>query len=335
MKLMLSKFALIACGLIIGYGLCVWVQERPARSSFQTHEHHLGMRGGRFTNPLLECESVNQSMSNTTKSIHSVVTKHVDELKQRDAVQHISYYFRDLNTGAWFGINESEKFAPASLLKVPILVFAMQQVSKSPELFERRITYDPEVFNTSLVQHDQYIQPEHSIQRGQSYTVKELLESMVIESDNDAVIVISQLLGEREFKTFFTDLSINVPDSNGGFDMNIKDYATFYRILYNASFLPRDVSDLALSLLTQTKFTKGIVAGVPSEVTVAHKFGERTNGNEKQFHDCGIVYHPVSPYLMCVMTRGRDFDELISAVASLSKITYDEVQKSHSPKRAN
>lgn len=47
----------------------------------------------------------------------------------------------------------------------------------------------------------------------------------------------------------------------------------------------------------------------------------------KQFHDCGIVYHPANPYLLCVMGRGEDFWELTKSVADVSRIVYEEVER--------
>ena len=76
------------------------------------------------------------------------------------------------------------------------------------------------------------------------------------------------------------------------------------------------MSEKALGLLQKSEFHKGLVAGVPSGTIVAHKFGERdglTIG-EKQLHDCGIIYYPGNPYLLCVMTRGDNFDELAGVV---------------------
>ncbi|MDO8560151.1 MAG: serine hydrolase [bacterium] len=58
--------------------------------------------------------------------------------------------------------------------------------------------------------------------------------------------------------------------------MSVKDYASFFRILYNASYLNREQSERALGLMTKTRFRDGIIAGVPAGRPVAHKFGERT-----------------------------------------------------------
>jgi hypothetical protein len=71
------------------------------------------------------------------------------------------------------------------------------------------------------------------------------------------------------------------------------------------------------------------VAGVPSGTVVAHKFGERVlpSKNVKQLHDCGIVYYPQFPYVLCVMTRGNDFVTLQQAIKGVSDIVYREFDR--------
>ena len=86
-----------------------------------------------------------------------------------------------------------------------------------------------------------------------------------------------------------------------------------------------------MQILSKTSFNKGMVAGLPKGVSISHKFGERgfSDSNIKQLHECGIVYMAGSPYLVCVMTRGTDFDQLSSVIADISGIIYKEV---HTPK---
>ncbi len=45
------------------------------------------------------------------------VNELVEGMLSAGRASHISVYFRDLNNGPWFGINEKEEFSPASLLK--------------------------------------------------------------------------------------------------------------------------------------------------------------------------------------------------------------------------
>jgi beta-lactamase class A len=87
------------------------------------------------------------------------------------------------------------------------------------------------------------------------------------------------------------------------------------------------MSEKALKLLTQTKYKDALYAGVPQHIEVAHKFGERQflPSQEKQLHDCGIVYHPQNPYLLCIMSRGQDFKKLSNIIKNISKATYDHL----------
>ena len=108
---------------------------------------------------------------------------------------------------------------------------------------------------------------------------------------------------------------------------NLLKFSRFFRILYNGSYLNFEKSNKALELLTKIEFKDGLVAGLPSEVPVAHKFGERQFGEEKQLHDYGIVYYPEKPYLICIMTRGKELSKLPHVISELSKVTYEEVSK--------
>jgi len=42
-----------------------------------------------------------------------------------------------------------------------------------------------------------------------------------------------------------------------------------------------------------------------------------------QLHDCGIVYYPQRPYVICVMTKGRDLDVLKNVIKGISEIVYE------------
>ena len=98
--------------------------------------------------------------------------------------------------------------------------------------------------------------------------------------------------------------------------------------MFNASYLSRESSERGLAYLAHSDFQNGLVAGVPQGITVAHKFGERVSANgAKQLHDCGIVYYPTRPYLLCVMTRGDDFSKLTEVIQSVSRIVYQSVDE--------
>jgi hypothetical protein len=106
--------------------------------------------------------------------------------------------------------------------------------------------------------------------------------------------------------------------------------AGFFRVLYNATFLNAEYSNRALETLTHATFSDGLVAGIPKDVKIAHKFGERIERNSKgelivELHDCGIIYAPQTPYLLCVMTHGDSLETNATIIKEISSLVYDEV----------
>ncbi|MCW1949383.1 MAG: class A beta-lactamase-related serine hydrolase [Candidatus Shapirobacteria bacterium] len=278
-----------------------------------------------YINPILECNpdiAQNNNLSSLKKSINQVIDQEI----QSKNINFASVYFRDLNNGPWIGINEKTYFAPASLIKVPILITYFKKAEGQPALLEKKI---PIIINSSgdLIQN---IKPSVSFTPNQEYTIQELIEKMIIESDNDAYNTLSQNLSGEEFIKVYQDLDIDISkaftDPNGNI-ITVKDYASFYRILFNASYLNQDMSEKALSILSQTKYKDALVAGVPKNISVAHKFGERKflDTGETQFHDCGIVYMPKKPYLLCIMTRGGDIQKSSQVIKNISQKVYQSL----------
>ena len=81
-----------------------------------------------------------------------------------------------------------------------------------------------------------------------------------------------------------------------------------------------------MELLSKTQYKDGLVAPLPSNVVTSHKFGERNFAvtGEKQLHECGIVYVPNKPYVLCVMTTGKNFQQLAETIREVSRMTYEQ-----------
>jgi len=149
---------------------------------------------------------------------------------------------------------------------------------------------------------------------------------MIINSDNDALAMLDDSFWDNESNKVQKDLGVEVSDGNSTDDfITVKGYASLFRILFNASYLSRDNSEKALKMLSGVEFKKGIVAGVPPEIVVSHKYGERQLCDISQLHDCGIVYYPNHPYLLCIMTRGSDYNKLASVIKDISKTIYTDL----------
>jgi beta-lactamase class A len=168
----------------------------------------------------------------------------------------------------------------------------------------------------------EFFQGKSELVAGKTYTIGEMVKSMIIHSDNNASKMLSSFVDMEILKKTFIELGAEFPDKPN-YNISIRTYASFFRILYNSTFLNQELSEKALHLLSETSFDVGLVAGVPKKLVVAHKFGERQLADgKKQLHDCGIVYYPDKPYILCVMTRGKNFDQLASVIARISEEVY-------------
>lgn len=296
--------------------------EAPLTQDVNSSAHEMRGGGYRFINPLLECDNYIQSNLRTINSLQSSLSMYIQQVKDEKKAVHVSVYFRDLNNGPWMGIEEDANYSPASLLKVPILIAALKKAETEPGFLTKKLKFEKYVDPVS-----QNIVDDKLIKLGNTYTVEQLLEKMIAHSDNEAKDLIVANIGDQLFVKVLTDIGININGIGPADDfISVKEYSSFFRLLYNATYLNKEMSEKALEILSTTSYYKGILAGVPQGTVVSHKFGERAYGdsNVKQLHDCGIVYLANHPYLLCVMTRGNDFAQLGTVIAGVSDIVYKE-----------
>ena len=234
----------------------------------------------------------------------------------------------DLRNGPWSGVNERARFIPSSLLKVPLMMSYYSMAEKDPSVLGWKFTLEkkiPDPPNTV-----QAISPSKEIEVGKEYSTEELIRRIIVYSDNQAATLLYRRVNYHVLSEVFERLG--VPDLSNSLienTLSVKEYAAFFRILYNASFLTDTMSEKALKLLGETEFNDGIVAGVPPDIRVSHKFGEAGSfGAEgRQLHDCGVIYHPLRPYLLCVMTKGENVASLTKSIKEISELVYQSVDE--------
>lgn len=243
-------------------------------------------------------------------------------------------YFRKLNEGQWIGINEKDFFTPASMMKTPLLIAFLKRAEKQPELLDMKVVATKDFFDRALTQN---IDVNAALEEGKTYTLREIAEHTIQRSDNVAALILFDHVRKEDLDGLFEAIGVTQKEVNGDINVRIKDFGAFFRVLYNASYLNKEMSELALSMLSSSDFQGGIKAGTPPGIIVAHKYGERSLEQEiqgvevvqeKQLHDCGIVYVPGKPYIICIMTKGGDFDKQQKFITDTAKYIYEEVENS-------
>jgi beta-lactamase class A len=271
-----------------------------------------------LTNPETNKNLANNIGVNQNYILHynPLKEKILPELEKYPQAQ-IGFFIQDLQTGGWLGWNEQEGFAPASLLKVPIMMAVLKKVDRGELDLNDKITIRKEYIDTTY--HTSYEGKEN-----EEFTVEQLLSSMIQESDNTAKNALVTELLPYEIDEVFMHTGIPDPYLKENKDKTVspRDYSRLFKSLYYSTFLSAKSSEFALKLATNTQIENLITQGVPPEVQVSHKFGIYY---DKSLHDCGIVYHKKNPYLICIMTNNISTAESAELIRFISKETYNFV----------
>ncbi len=255
-----------------------------------------------------------------------------EELKKDEAVS-VSFYFRDLINGNRFGIGENDRFAPMSLLKLPLMIAYFKWAETNPLVLRKSLTYSGAPDQTE----EQHVKPLTVLASGRHYIVNDLIFRMIAYDDNAAYSLLLANLPKGRLDRIFKDLNVEydphkVKEEDS---MSLSSFAGLYRVLFNASYLNEEMSEKALRYLSKSTFRDGMASGIPQNIEIASKHGERTisvtvNNQEKeivQLHELGIIYHPNRPFLIGIVARGEDFDSLKKVIRDITRLVYEEVDQ--------
>ena len=290
------------------------------------HKYH-------FIDPLLVGRSPVDGNSREYEMLEREVAQYIAAERAQGSLKVASVYFRDLKNTLKFSIKHDEKFNPASLVKVPTMMAYLKASEAVPSILEDRLTYKG-ASNANVREH---YRSSTEIAAGADYSSRDLIGRMIRNSDNNAFnLVFEHLVATKNYESFngmLEDLGIPRLDGNQALGdlITAREFSMFFRVLYNSTYLSRQHSEAALDTLSGTDFSAGLVAGIPPGVVVSHKFGEfglvDDAGVKRELHDCGIIYSPRLPYVLCVMTKGLEFPRLARVIAGISQRVYEYVQR--------
>jgi beta-lactamase class A len=228
-------------------------------------------------------------------------------------------YFEYLPTGTSIGVNSTDEFHAASLFKTPIVMAYYHTRERLGKTDDPIITLKPEDLDSQF---------GNLWQKGAGYQLKasEAVRLALEESDNTAAKSLVPYVGSVDFEAVYQGLDIDLTVDKDGAVLTPKSYASIFKALYFSSVLSKDSSQEILNYLAHSKFPDKLAAGVPSNITIAHKIGDfvEKNGNGEAFMDCGIVYIPRRPYLLCMVSK-TDEQTARERMQDISKMIYDFV----------
>jgi beta-lactamase class A len=313
-------------GIFFGVlGTYLWLNAQgPLSQKITSFSHQY-----KFINPLLAVD-INENQFGEETGLQIQLQSIVDKYKHSNQITDASIYFRDIDPGLWVGINETMQFSPGRLLKIPIMIAYFKLAETDPAILDQDLLFhvDP-TYNARNSDKIFGPTPSQTLVDGQSYVVSDLINRMIINSDGQAAEVLFDNIDKDTLDEVFTDLGINFEENKVTPDfISLKLNSLFYRVLYNATYLNREYSEKALTLLEQADNSIGLGASLPKDIPMANRFGAHTILQGKtslyEMTDCGLVYYPAHPYLICALARGKKLDDLKNFLSDIGKEVYQE-----------
>ena len=228
--------------------------------------------------------------------------------------QTFGIYFKDLQTGATWGINEREPIHAASTIKVPLVLFVNQQVADGRARMDDRIVYDPDQDLTGgagILQRDGF--------PGKSYSLRVLTNLSITISDNVTTNMLFRHFGKDRVGQFMRSLGGEVIFPEGRRISTARDMGLYVEAVLDFTRRHPLLGGRMLDDMGHAIFHVGLPGELPPDVFVAHKEGDI----EGVADDVGIVFGR-RPFVLAVLSKNVDtIDRGFEDIARISKIVYD------------
>ncbi|MCM8791487.1 MAG: class A beta-lactamase-related serine hydrolase [Candidatus Omnitrophica bacterium] len=218
----------------------------------------------------------------------------------------VSLVIKDLATGLEISFDKDKAIQSASLVKVPIMAAVFYAESEGRLKLDEKMTH----IRAQTVPGSGVLKSEKP---GKSYTIKELMDLMISESDNTAANMLMEKLGmdylDKSFKRMGlknTNISRVMMDFKSR-KMGVENYTTasdmayLLEKIYRGKLINPLVSKECLTILARQKVKDRIPKKLPPGTVVAHKTGLERG----VCHDAGIVYTKKGNFLIVALTRHK------------------------------
>jgi beta-lactamase class A len=259
----------------------------------------------------------------------------------------LSVAFYDFRTGARYLYQAEATMRAASLIKLPLLVLALERASAGALSLRARypLRAEDQVGGAGVLQ---------ALAPGLALTLEDLLTLMIIVSDNTATNMVIDILGEATINPALQALGLRQTRLVGKLQLPlVQQNAAQRRGEANATsaldmlglllrldqgeLLAPEYTALARSILSKQQYTEALSRYLPrdAELDAPHVVVASKSGCLRGlWHDAGIVYNASGAplYVLVVMTDGaRDrsysFEqEGMMLIAQLSRAVFDRVK---------
>lgn len=248
------------------------------------------------------------------------ISESIDDKKIKYAIS-----IKNLKTGESYNYNENIVISSASTIKLLIMAEVMNQVKKGQHCLEERVLINPEdVVPYSIIK---------LLDANNSYTLKDLVTLMIIQSDNTATNILINIAGIDNINTYIRRIGLQntvLQRKMMDFEARVEgrdnfttssDMAKFLELLYKGEIVSKEASGIMLEIMKMQLDKSMVYLEIPDDVVVAHKTGGLENIN----HEVGIFYTQKSDYIFSMLTWEAENDNLArKIIGKVAKIVYDK-----------
>lgn len=121
MKLKNKIIAFILPSLVVGWFSHYYYNLNIANYGQEIVQIRENSSANKFINPLILVADNRKIEFEEYKELKNRIGDYINKSKNSN-ITDVSYYFRDLNSGEWIGVNENAMYSPSRMLKVITLI---------------------------------------------------------------------------------------------------------------------------------------------------------------------------------------------------------------------
>lgn len=244
--------------------------------------------------------------------------KDTEELREglatflKDKPGQFSIFYKDLQSGEGFGMDENTVLTAASLNKVVIIGYLYHLAAKKEINLEDKIVIQPEDiqdYGTGSLRYKK---------AGEPYTLKYLAQLAFKQSDNTAAHVLTIRLGEDNIQEYARQLGMNSTNMVDN-ETSASDIGRFFELLHQGKITSASLTREMMDFMKDTEFEDRIPRFLPKKVTVYHKIGDAVT----LVHDGGIIDNGKEPFIMVVMSHDlKDEEKAKETIGQIAQFIY-------------
>lgn len=238
----------------------------------------------------------------------------------------VSIYLKDLkNPDRKWMYQVDDLFPSASLIKVPIMAAVMEKVKNGSIHLDDRVKMQRRHrtggSGTLKWQRD-----------GTHFSIRQLLERMIDESDNTAMRMLIDVVGigylQQQFPKFglqYTEIYPEGLSLQSGRLKHGENYTTAREMsmllekIYRRELVDQASSEIMLGIMKRVKGRARLAKSLPVGWEIAHKTGLLRSA----CHDSAIIFSPQGDYVLTVLTKqNRSYSRAKNFIASMGRITH-------------